>query len=99
MKTLRQSIFLPVFALIVFLGFGAGTALANSSNEGVGGWSSEAAGPGQVSIGAASNLSGINSTGDARFTIDVTSSEPKRRAFVGTLTTHGSEFIATALVE
>ena len=65
MKTLRQSIFLPVFALIVFLGIGAGTALANSSSEGVGGWSSEAVGPGQVSIGATSNLSGIDGTGDA----------------------------------
>ncbi len=85
MKTLRQSIILPVFALIVFLGFGAGTALANSSNEGVGGWSSEAAGPGQVSIGAIGNLSGIDGTGDARFTSNATASEPKRRAFVGTL--------------
>ena len=81
MKTLRQSIFLPVFALIVFLGFGAGTALANSSNEGVGGWSSEAVGPGQVSIGVPGTLSGI----DAPSTSHATGSEPKRRAFVGTL--------------
>ncbi len=50
MKTLRQSIFLPVFALIVFLGFGAGTALANSSSEVVGGWSSEAVGPGRYPL-------------------------------------------------
>jgi hypothetical protein len=95
MKTLRQSIFLPVFALIVFLGFGVGTALANSSNEGVGGWSSEAVGPGQASIGVASNLSGIDGTGDARFTSQATGSEPKRRAFVGTLTTHGRVISAT----
>jgi hypothetical protein len=85
MMTLRQSIFLPVFALIVFLGFGAGTALANSSNEGVGGWSSEAVGPGQVSIGATGNLSGIDGSGDARFTSQATGNEPKRRAFVGKL--------------
>ena len=32
MKTLRQSIFLPVFALIAFLGLGAGTVLADSSS-------------------------------------------------------------------
>ena len=85
MKTLRQSIFLPVFALIAFLGFGAGTVLADSSNEGVGGWSTEAVGSGQVSIGATSSLSGIDGSDDARFTSNVTSSEPKRRAFVGTL--------------
>jgi len=89
MKTLRQSIFLPVFALIVFLGFGAGTALANSSNEGVGGWSSEAVGTGQVSTGVSGNPYGIDGSDDARFTSQATGSEPKRRAFVGTLTTHG----------
>ncbi len=90
MKTLRQSIFLPVFALIVFLGFGAGTALANSSNEGVEGWSSEVAGSGQVSIDLSSNPYGINGAGDAPSTSHPTGSEPagdepKRRAFVGTL--------------
>ena len=85
MKTLRQSIFLPVFALIAFLGFGAGTVLADTGNEGVGGWSSEAVAPGQVSVELSGNPYGIDGYGDARFTSQPTASQPKRRAFVGTL--------------
>ena len=101
MKTLRQSIFLPVFALIAFLVFGAGTVLADSSNEGVGGWGSEAVGAGQVTVGGPSNLSGIYGSGDARFTIQATGSEPagdepNRRAFGGTLYMPETEGFAAA---
>ena len=85
MKTLRRSIFLPVFALIVFLGFGAGTVLANSNNEGMGSWNPIAVGAGQINSGAPSDLSGIDGSDDARLTSQATGSEPKRRAFVGTL--------------
>ena len=58
--------------------------LADSSNEGVGGWSSEAVGTGQVSTNFSGNPYGIDGSGDAR-TSQATGSEPKRRAFVGTL--------------
>ena len=33
MKPLKQSIFLPLFALIAFLGLGAGTVLADNNNQ------------------------------------------------------------------
>ena len=86
MKTLRQSIFLPVFAIIAFLGFGAGTVLADNSSQGVGGGSFEAVGAAQVSINLSGDFSGIKGSGDAPATSHATGSEPKRRAFVGTLT-------------
>ena len=98
MKTLRQSIILPVIALIAFLGFGAGIALADNSSEGVGGWNSEGVGAGQVSqvsVDISGNPFGIGGSGNAPATSHVTGSEPagdhadgsepKRRAFVGTL--------------
>ncbi len=90
MKTLRQSIFLPVFAIIAFLGFGAGTVLADNSSQGVGGGSFEAVGAAQVSINHSGDLSGINGSGDAPATSHATGSEPKRRAFVGTLSMPGT---------
>ena len=90
MKTLRHSIFLPIFALIALLGFGAGTVLADSNSEGVGGWDSKAVGAGQISMDLNGNPYGIDSTGDSRFTSDATGSSPKRRAFVGTLGLRGT---------
>ncbi len=86
MKTLRQSIFLPVFALIAFLVFGAGTVLADSSNEGVGGWGSEAVEAGQITLGVPGTLSGIDAPATSHPTgSEPAGDEPKRRAFVGTL--------------
>ena len=67
MKTMRP-LFLPIFALIALLGFGAGTVLADSSSEGVGGWTSEAVGAGQATVSVPDNLSGIDGSGDVRFT-------------------------------
>ena len=74
-----------VFAIIAFLGFGVGTVLADSGNEGVGGWSSEADGGAQATFGNPGNLLGIDGSGDTRFTSQANGSKPKRRAFVGTL--------------
>ena len=99
MKNLRQSIFLPVFALIVFLGFGAGTVLAEGSIEGVGGWNPEAVGAGQINFGVPSNQSGIDGSDDARFTSQATGSKSKRRAFVGTLAGITGETVSSITVD
>ena len=95
MKTMRHPIFLPIFVLIAFLGFGAGTALADSSSQGVGGWNAEATGTGQVSLDLSGSPDGIDGSGDARFTADSTGSSPKRKAFVGTLGPPDPQIIAT----